>query len=402
MGYGKRKRAVAGAVAAYGMFKRSFGAKRAAPKHVAKRPRLAKRTRVGVRLKRRGGGSRTATTLKQADPAGQAHSAISTKTIRVGKWKKCSADTIGKWQYQQTYRYNLTSSAGQQGVSTVLVPLHLQKILNSTGAGYNSYQSYTALELLNPYLSPTQLAGFNNYGNVQIPQNDRFVCESVCIQMELSNFSIVSAYVDIYVLQCRKSTADDATTIWSRGLLLQALGQPAMSQPVAVTVAPQGTGVEGYPIPSAVHVKPTDGKLFAQFYKTHKVKSLMMMGGASETVNIDIGVNKVIDVTTLKQLGSQNTQYIAGLTWQIMIVQRGTLVEDTGVTSAQQFPTYGTTKIGCILQEKYKLCGVKGNTTRLNTSTEYSNIPYGQASGNQSLINVIDQVEAVSAGLAGI
>lgn len=405
MKYGKRKRPVASALAVLGSVYNSIRAPR---KHgLSTRP--VKRARMATGLKRtfRKPGSKTRTrtvTLRDNEPSGNVHSAISVKSIRVGNFKKCRADSIGKWQYQQTYRFNLTSIAGLQGVSTIVCPMHLTKILTSSGPGYATYQNYTALEALNPYIGvlPLSAAAGGPYGNPAIPQNDKFVVETVSLQVELSNFAIVPVFMDVYVVCCKKNTLDDATTLWQRGLALQALGQNVMSQPQAVSSGPQAPGVEGYPLTSAVHVKPNDGKLFGQFYKIHRVKKVMLTGGASETLNIDIGINRVVDTTTLRELSSQSTGFVQGLTWQVFVVQRGTLVEDTTQATGGQLPTYGGTKVGCILQEKVKMCGVKGNTTRLNTSTEYSNIPYGQSAANQQLLNVIDNVQSAAAAIAGI
>lgn len=394
--YGKRKRIAAGASSVLSRINRGKRAARKPARRAAKRPRLAVRTKQ--RFKGRGGRTRTATATIATEATGNTHSGLNTQTLRVGNWKKPKANTVGKWRYQQTYRYNLFSGAGLQAVSTLVVPLHYLKIFNSTGPGYVSYQNYTALEALNPYVTPTTTVV--NYGPTQIPQNDRFIVNYVNLQVELTNFSAVGCFMDVYIVECKKPTSEDAVAIWSRGLAFQALGQPQMQQPLGAsnTVA-QGTGGQGYPLVNAVDNHPRESKLFGEFYKTHKVKRLMMTGGSTETLNIDIGINKVIKCEMLRELGQYGSAgYIAGLTWQVFVVQRGALVEDeaAGAGANPHLPTYGDTKIGCIIQEKYVLCGVMGNTTRLDTSTEYSNIPYGTSLANQDILNVVDQVVSVA------
>ena len=79
--YGKRKRIGASAMAAYGVVKRAFGAKRttSALKHRSKRPKL--RMRTGGKLKHKRGGSRTNTaTTINTEATANAHSGINTQT----------------------------------------------------------------------------------------------------------------------------------------------------------------------------------------------------------------------------------------------------------------------------------------------------------------------------------
>lgn len=368
-------------------------------------------TKLAMRAKRKykkgGSRTRTSTATIAEEATGNTHSALNTQTIKVGNWKRPKASTVGKWRYQQTYRYNLTSQAGLQNVTPIVCPLHYNKIFVNSGGAYNYNQNYTALEVLNPYLTPTIGVGPNNYGNVAVPQNDRFIINSVNLQCEFTNFSLVGCFLDIYVVCCKKPTVDDAVNMWSKGLVYQSLGLTQMQQPNAATstsvAGSSFPAAAGYPTVNAVDTHPREVKLFGEFYKTHRVKRMMMTGGSTETLNIDIGINKVLKCEQYRELSSGGAGFLDGVTWEVFVVQRGSLVEDqaSGGTANPNphLPTYGDTRVGLIVQEKYVMCGVMGNTTRLNTSYEYSNVPYGTSQGNEGILNVIDTLQVVASSV---
>lgn len=397
--YAYAKGAIGGALALIGAKRAASGlsskSKRPIRRNALKVNRVAK-LKLNTRTKFGGGGSRVNTRTLQIEGTADTHSGINSQTVKVGNWKRPKANSAGKWRYQQTYRYNLLGQAGIQQVTPIVLPAHASKLMINSGAGYLSYQNYTALESLNPYIQTT--VGTSVYPGAAVPLNDRFIVNTCNLQLEFTNFASTACLMDVYVVCCKKFTPDDATTLWSRGLLDQAIGLPSMAQPVAVVTAPNGNGVQGYPITSAVHVQPRESKLFKDFWKIHKVKRLMMTGGSTETLHIDIGINKVIKCEDVRQYGINNTS-LPGITWEVFTVQRGSLVEDIGAGISNELPTYGSTKVGLIVQEKYTCCGVMGNTTRLNTSVEYSNIPYGQALTNQALLNLVDQGVQLSTAL---
>ena len=387
--YGKRKRIVAGALS---MFAGKRSGKPAARKRVHKRPKLAMRLKFG---KKRAGPPTSTTRTMNVEATANGHSAINTQTVKVGNWKKPKAQTAGTWNYQQSYRYNLASQAGVQAVNNIVIPLHYSKIFTSSGPTYASYQNFTALEQMNPAINGIVGGAYVGASN---PLNDRFIVNTCNLQLELTNFSVVACFMDVYITCCSRDTAKDAVSTWADGLAIQALGNVQAAQPPAATGSVAvGNGTVGFPAITGIDNHPREAKLFGQFYKTHKVKRLMLVGGSSETLNIDIGINKVVKCETLRELSSGGAGYLKGLTWHIFVVQRGSLVEDNapGAGGNPQLPTYGATKVGCIVQEKYRMCGVKNNSSRLTTSLQYSNVPFGTLPTYEGVLNEVDQVVSV-------
>lgn len=323
---------------------------------------------------------------KTDDPvpgSAMSHSGINASNIKVGKRKLKllkNQTTVGRWRYQQTYKGVIASAAGTQSLILPVSTLTVDKVLTSTGAAYTSTQSFTALTNLNPYLS----APVGPYlPAVATPFTDRFIVLNTALEFEFTSFSAVGAIVDVYVLTAKKTTNGSPVAFWNQGLLQQAEGQAAATIPNTPSV----TGTVGYPSSAFVHCKPTESRLFKDFWHIDTVKTLYFTGNSTEKINIDFNVNKVIKRVDWLQYQAQSDLYIAGITQSIMLVARGAVVldETPSITGGEQ-PTYGSCKIGYIVQEKYTMCGVKGNTGRLDVSTIYDNVPSSATLANQKVL----------------
>lgn len=341
----------------------------------------------GRQLFKRGGSSTaTATKVKEKNAPADSHSGVGLDTIRVGNWKPAKLlkrqFTKGAWKYQQDYRAMLNGQSGAQTCTNIVYPMSLSKLLVSTGSSYGIIDNDVALEQLNPYL--------NTVGSTYLPQtlplNDRFIVKNCTLELEMTSLSAVGCYLDVYVVQCKKACKQDPLYMWNQGLGIQSEGQSVFVNP------PIGVGpfAPGYPTKDIPHAKPGESKLFSQYYRILKVRSFQFTGNSSMRFNIDIGINKVIKMETVRQYVTDGITHQPG-SFAIFTVQRGSVVEDTTPSGPYNgLPTYGTTKIGYVLQERYNMCGVMGNTGRLNVSTVVDTLPNGQTLANQSLLNEVD------------
>lgn len=360
--------------------------------------------KVTTLFKKRKGMSHTKTKVglkvRENNPA-ESHSGIGISTVRVGNWKPSrllkGQTTVGRWRYQQMYRFMITGTAGVQSIYQGPTILTISKILTTSGVNYNLQQADVALEQLNPYLKTT---GSTYLGAVATPLDDRFIVKSVNLEFEFTSLSGVGAYLDVYVCKAKKDARALAVTAWADGLQQQAEGQTVYQPPVLGAI---NGFLPGYPTPAVVHSKPSESQLFKNYWSIAKVKSLEFTGNASQRLNVDIGINKIIKTNVLRELQAETTLNLRGITWDVFFVLRGAVVEDTTSTTPASYgaPTYGAAKVAMIVQEKYIMCGVKGNAGRLNVSTVVDQIGPGTTNPNTSILNEIDIPSIVSSVTVG-
>lgn len=324
------------------------------------------------------------------------HSGIQRNTIRVGnkslKMLK-GQTTCGRWVYAQTYKSILTSGAGLQGVTTLVSPVTASKCLLTSGNTYSVEQNDVALEQLNPYLTNT---GSAYLPTVVTPLTDRFIIKSVALELELTSFSAVGTRMDIYICVAKKAGGLQPIVAWNAGLAQQNQGQPIEVAPGAGTV---GGGVIGYPTNTVPHVKPNEARAFRDFWKVLAVKTVEFTGNSTEILNIDIDVNRVVKMVDVRTYYNSGINNMPNMTYSVFAVQRGAVVADiTSGVGGSETVTYGSTKVGMCLIERYTMCGVKGNSGRLDVSANYTNIGTGTAFANQTLLNEVDVQTTVTAG----
>lgn len=325
---------------------------------------------------------------------GESHSGLGRATIKVGSRVKAKLlkrqKTVGRWKYTQTDAYNLVGFPGGQTATSLVSPLTVAKLLTSTGAAYNADQNRVALEQLNPYLANT---GSAYLATVISPLTDRFIVIDYTLEVELTNFSGVGCYMDLYLCQAKKASNVNAIAQWSQGLLNNSGGQVVQTFPVAGSTA-SNVGSENIFMPGA---RPTEAKLFKDFWNVRAVKSLEFTGNSTERVHFDVGVNKVIKMQDVRAYGTSGMVFMPGVTWNLFAVARGALVVDNTVPLTQLI-TYGSTRVGCVVVEKYNMCGVMGNSSRIDITTATTNIPSGQTLSNQVFLNEVDAGSTVATG----
>lgn len=320
---------------------------------------------------------------------GDTHSGLARQTIKIGNRKRAKLlkrqKTVGRWRYTQTNKQIISGASGAQTVTVLVTPLTSAKILTSTGNAYNTDQNDVALEQLNPYLAST---GSAYLAPTITPLNDRFIVINCNLEIEITNFSAVGTYVDVYLCVAKKMGVSSGPAQWTSGLNLQNQGQAAQVFPLAGLSVGAPGGVSVF-MPGA---RPSESKVFGDFWQIKAVKALEFTGNSTERLYFDIGVNKVIKMQDIRTYASQGTPMIRGLTYQVFIVQRGAIVVDTTnlATLGTEFATYGSTKLGVITLEKYSMCGVMGATGRLDVSTAYSGISTSVLPVNQALVNEVD------------
>lgn len=313
------------------------------------------------------------------------HSGLATETVRIKLHPKMKIPkkmrAVGRWRYQQDNKLTLTGNAGIQSAALLALPLNVNKFLTSTGGGYNVFQNCVALEQMNPSVG---VLGSTALAATATPNGDMIGVKKVLLELELSSWTAAGIYLDIYVCVAKKAGAKDPVNVWNTGYANNAFGTSAAGIPGAGLSA----GTLGYPTASFAHTRPSETRTFNDFWKILKVKSIALTGNSTERYNIDITVNRVAKFVDIRQYSADGIQYMPNMSYAVFAVSRGAIVED--ITLGSNFATYAQHRYGCIVQEKYVLCGLIGDTTRYDSNLLYSNVSANATLANQKLLNETD------------
>lgn len=293
----------------------------------------------------------------------------------------------GTWKYQQTHKGVLTSTPGNQGVYDLFSVGSSQQCSINTGTSYNGYQNEIGLKNMNPYTNTTG----GNYLSAITPLDDRFVIKQYSVNFEMTNFSSVGTIADVYLVKAKKLGNIKPQQAWDSGNQQLAEGQGAMTQPATGVFS----GTVGYLVSYVVGVRPSSSPVFKSYWAVECCKTVTLAPAATEILNFDIAVNKVVKNVDLTAEAAAGTLYRPSTTYAFMVVVRGALVLDNtqlgGV--ANTTPTYGPVKLGYIATAHTQCAAVKGgNANRLSVNVGYSGVPQGAANANMSLLNEVDNV----------
>jgi len=331
-------------------------------------------------------------------PGGTAHhSGLGVATIKVHQGKpKRNLKTIGKWEYHIARVGYVTSPTGEQsGTELNYYCTPTQMCGTSTIAFPGTTQSDIGLLDMNPYCANT---GSRVLSSTINPLEDRFYLKGFQTDLEISNMSVVGAFLEIRLLRSRRtSDLRSPNLAWNEGYSNQAFGQTSVNQPGPGTGLVGTAGGYGNLVDPGA--SPKDSAIFNQFWEVVAQKNVQMVGGSTERVKFDVFCDRVIKKDVNLVYIQQGSLFVSRQTYCLHIVCRGAVVNDN-TTALQEIPTYGSCKLGYVLNTHYHACAVKGNASRLSTNRAYLPIPFGATPANQSLLNENDVETSVLTGTA--
>jgi len=334
--------------------------------------------------------------LGDSDPSNETHSGIESTSTSVVLRSKLTpgVKSYGRWTYSQNHEalwtgpntgIGATTGAGYQQNHSIIVVNSVSQMYTSIGSGYGIDQNYTAFGEMNPYAKTT---GSGLYPIVNQIKNDRFVILTNQITLELANFTNLPGKVDVYIVTPKKLTEKTPQEHWEQGYIDQGLGNTQIAFPSSAAVEPApvtGTGSANYP-----GAKPSDSKLFKEFWKVLDVKHLDLASCAQETINIHVKTNKVVKQDVVQQYFNESVRYIPNTTVFVFMVKRGALVVDTTPTPLRDITTYGILQVGWIAKATTKMCAVSGNADRLSTQVQVDTIPINALPANLRFMDIQD------------
>lgn len=276
---------------------------------------------------------------------------INTQMFAVNIASKAKHKTGGAtWNYRINYHGITTSAVGQQAMTDLFFVNSLQQLFTSSGNGYSTDQSYTALNLLNPYQKQT---GSTLWATPTFA-NDVFVIKYVNVFFDVTNFGDSAVLFDLHLFKSATYQNDVPRTVVTNGLLQQGNNVAAIAAPTLAATDTQGSIAITYP---GVH--PSEARALSKSWKIQGTKSVNLAAGATENLCFKIAMNYKVRQDALVELGASYNPH----TMCFSIVQRGQLAKDTINLDA----TYANTSLGWVANVQYVMTGVMDNANRINT-----------------------------------
>lgn len=285
----------------------------------------------------------------------------------------------GNWNYSQTHSFLSTGPSGTQAVSDAFSVGNIDQFIASTGAGYSTFQNFTAIQQLNPYLT--------NTGSVYLtpqttPLTDRFLVKNITMKTTFASYADIDQTGWIYYLTPRVHCTSTPLTAWTNTGGQLSAGRAAMTFPPAGSTV----GTSGSTLPTYPYETPIRSSTFHKLWKILKVVKVQLASGSHQIINATFRINKIFKNDHTATDLAEGSRYMPGLTIFVMPVWLGQVVLDRTVAGTP-IPTWGITRVGCITVNEYTCSSVSGNAGRLSLAIETSNIPTNAAVANLQQIN---------------
>lgn len=363
---------------------------------------ISRRRRSGGKTKHSGKGS-TKQKPKHKHPAGGSmtktqnsgekmeaddlHSGLSEKHIVIRLNKRLKHKCLGKWKYAQNWAAQYTATAGNQLVTMIAGFCQRNQVLVSSPAP-NVLQLRENLFDLNPAikLPGSTLIPVNN-----TPATDRIAIFRVRHNILLTNFESVSTVVYLYFITPKRDVVAYADQVWTQGLS-SAGGEGLLvaARTRAAAGVYSGTTV-GACAPTDVFQKPSDCRIFNDYYRILKVKKIKLAAAATEEIVSTVHINKIVNRAALQDNGIDN---VRGMTVQILAVAYSQVVDDQ-TAGPSPSPTTGPINLGMVSTSTY-FCGMTAaSMNRVDDFFTQQQMAENVLPANAKTINILDAIQGV-------
>ena len=348
--------------------------------------------KAATTLKRRWSGKSTTGRRVRAKPSYNLgptnHSSVKCQSVYVGlREPKNNRKSYG-FNYSATQSVVMGSTAGTQGYNLIAGMLTPSQDLTSTGTTFDARsQAYADLFDINPFGKTT--------GSALLPATmmaeDSIHVKTLKSFVSLRNMTSVDCVVDLYVVSAKKNTNRFPDGAWQTGLINQGGG-------LAVNVGPTPGRTDGDTIGYAdirnIGFTPTMSVEFNKLYKIHKVVKVEMAAGASENINIHVGVHKDLKKGELTDYLSNGICGVGGQTVFVFgMVRAGLVFDQTNVGGvAQHVPTYGIGEVAAVITTRYHMTAVP-MSKRAPIETYVTRVPGNATVANLENINEVDDLD---------
>lgn len=277
--------------------------------------------------------------------------------------------------------YN-NSSLGQGGSQLVYDAFIIGSVtqwLNSTSGATkpNFDQGEVAYFDLNPSRGNT---GSRVISASTAPAIDRYAHVKSHIKLDVTNVTSFATQYEVMVFACKRNTSIAPTALATTFFTAEGMGLSAATAPAAGLSTSSSYGALG---PNFPYMSIQRAKGLSDFWTLKGTKSLHLAAAASESLTIDIMVNKI---AKYEDLANSPASYYAGLTYCVTVRQLAAPTVDAGTGVVG----HAISKTAWIANMIHTFKGVKAGAQRFSDSIGYTVEPFGTTAANLKEVSATD------------
>jgi len=285
----------------------------------------------------------------------------------------------GQWNYTQTHQSIIGDLAGRQSCSDAFCMGNVDQFRTSSGTTYTTFQNFTAIQQLNPYLTNT---GSALLPATVTPLTDRFVVKNMTMKTTFASFTDIDQTGWIYYLTPRVHCTTTPATAWINANLQMGHSFAATSFPAAgVPLGVSGSTNVNFP-----YETPLRKSSFHKQWRILKCVKVQLSGGGHQVIHANFKINKQFKNDMVSTDVIEGSRFLPGLTIFVMPVWLAQVVLDKTAPAPFE-PTFGQTSVGMVTVNEYTCASVSGNAGRLSLALAAINLPGGATTTSLQEIN---------------
>lgn len=318
-------------------------------------------------------------------------------TLKVGgKHNMKLMKNTGTFKYFDEFYGLCRNEEGKQGVELMGKIAHKRDLLEYIPSNPNLQPTdLDWFTRLNPFaLNPNQkVSGSTVMTAGSVPLNDYVNLHDVHLKYSFANFANTSAVMDVFIIQYKKDSVDQAPYLWDQSLISQAMA-PYTTNPSNAVISGGGLVAPGIGRPSALQVgqHPNACEPWRKVCKILKTKTFKFAADTQIEWDVHLKFNKRLDKQYLETApAGEDVMHYGGLTIALMYRLRGQVVKDTRATgTVDDVPTLSASVIGYTCTRQYTYSPALGN--RFNNQVAQPWLLTGSTAGdaNQVFIDIND------------
>nr|WAE42588.1 MAG: capsid protein [Cressdnaviricota sp.] len=276
-------------------------------------------------------------------------------TVQLSKPKKQFSKS-STWSYVMQNNVLIRNQEGFQGYGDIMHMGHLSgNLLCAVSAPATNYNIATWGNNpfdMNPYANVTggPVIGAITSTNVN---EDQVYWKSAKVDLQLTNFSIVPVWMDVYFVTPKIASAFGPSASWANCLVNRQLGQAAANPPNLSTGAGE---TQGYTNPTFYGQEPFRESNFRRLWKILRKESITLQAASTHRFDGNFKMNKLLDKSVLQQVNGSGNNWMPRTTVSAFIVYKCAPVlvrEGTNIASSDVGVTPGTGLVSAMWTQRH-------------------------------------------------
>lgn len=276
------------------------------------------------------------------------HNDVSSQKFKLILRKRPLRGSKDKIKYVENMEFIFNGAEGIQGVFAPRCFFSTQSFVGPTS---NSRNTQNQMGVTWFQMNPDAKSTGSSYVTAGTTTDSRINILKAHHDMEFVNMENLATTVWVYFFVCSKNTSKTPLQIWSDAITNQSQGQSNLVPSIVTT---SNVAVTGATSINVVGNFPNDA-MMKKYWRLLTCKKFVLQGGDTHKLEYEMYVNKQVLYSEINEAANADgALYYRGLSVFPLIITKGSLA---GISDPQgpTEVTYGKTKVGCVMSNKYTL-----------------------------------------------